>query len=36
MRGLWCLTKLLTIFQLYRDGQFIGGGGRKYRPVTSH
>ena len=21
-RGLWCLTLLLTIFQLYRGGQF--------------
>ena len=28
MRGLWSLTMLSTIFQLYRGGQFIGGGGR--------
>jgi len=24
--GLWCSTPLQTIFQLYRGGQFIGGG----------
>ena len=24
--GLWCLTPLLEIFQLYNGGQFIGGG----------
>ena len=26
--GLWCLTLLSTIFQLYREISFIGGGNR--------
>ena len=33
----WCLTQLSTLFQLYRGGQFIGGGNRRnHRPVADH
>jgi hypothetical protein len=38
--GLWCLTRLATIFQLYRDSQFYwwetGGPGENHRPAASH
>jgi hypothetical protein len=37
--GLWCLTSLSTIFQLYRGVNFIGGGtgvpGENQRPAAS-
>jgi hypothetical protein len=38
----WCLTPLLTIFQLYRDSQFYWlvvetrVPGESHRPVASH
>jgi len=39
--GLWCLTPLLTIYQLYRSSQLIIDGETvapviNHRPVASH
>jgi hypothetical protein len=33
--GLWCLTTLSAIFQLYRVVNFIGGGNRRTRKKTT-
>ena len=34
--GLWCLTPLSTICQLFSGVSFIGVTGENHRPVASH